>query len=437
MKKLVIPIMVLSMVFAGCGSEAASTTEQEALTSVEVQEIEKGNINKILTYSGKVQPVQTINITSKLTGIVDTVNFEVGDEVKKGDVLFTIDTSDINDQIRQLQASLQSSQAAVNSAQLSLDQIKNGSLEQNRIQLQAAVDNAKIAYDNAQSSFNDISVTYNNMKTLYSAGAVSKQEFDQTELGYNTSKNSVDQAKLAYDTAVENLRIYDEQTVNNTLESAQQGVEQAEAGKQALNVQIQILRDSLKDAKVTSPIDGVVSQRNIEATNMVSSQAQPFVIVDTSSLTVELKVSEDIINEIKQGDIVDISIPTYSDEILQGTVKTVSPSADTTSTYPVKVEIPNNDGTIKAGMFAEVSFVKDKRQNTVVVPRDAVFEEEDGKFVYVAENDTAVKRQVETGIDNGKDIEITSGIKQGDLVIVKGQSYVTDNEKIQIVTEEN
>ncbi len=200
--------------------------------------------------------------------------------------------------------------------------------------------------------------------------------------------------------------------------------------------QLDIARKSLNDTSVVSPITGTISQKNINETNMVSAQSVPFVIVDDSVMKVNVNVSENIINSISLGDEVMVNISAYSQEPVKGKISNITPAADTTGTYPVKIEIQNAEGKIKGGMKAELSFISDKSSGNIVVPLDTVLTNQTSSYVYVVENGKAVKKEVTTGVENGTEIEILSGVNVGENIIVKGQNYVNDGVGVKVVTED-
>ncbi len=463
-KGLLIPAAVLSIFLTGCGGgseEIAVMNEEPDLTAVEVQHAEAGSIKSELVYAGQVQPNETVDVTSKLSGQVESIFFDLGDKVNKGDVLFTLDKKDIQDQIKQLEAQLKISNASVSSAQTSLAQVNGGQSETQILSMKTALENAATALDNAKiqmdnaklavetskANLDDVTKNYENMKVLYNAGTISKNDFDSVELGYTQAQKGYDQAvnsynqaqlgltqsQTAYDQAQESYNIYVNKITQENETSAKNGVNTAIASRQSVQTQLSILRSTLNDTSVRSPITGTISKKNISETNMVSAQSAPFTIVDMSKVTVDVQVSERVINLISQGQSVDVYIPTISDNVITGTIRNISPSADNTRTYPVKIEIDNSSGIIKPGMFAEIHFVESQKDNTIVVPRSTVIENESEKYIYVVSDGKAIKKVVVTGVDNGESIEILQGAEMGDNIIVKGQAYVTNGEDVNVV----
>ncbi|MBR1442097.1 MAG: efflux RND transporter periplasmic adaptor subunit [Firmicutes bacterium] len=485
--KAILLISVMTMVsVTGCSK---AEENEVAATPVETTIMKADSIRKDLTYAGKVQPKETVNVTSKLSGQVDKVYHDMGDVVQEGDILFTLDEKDLRDRIKQLEAQLNVSNASVTSAQTGLANVNGGQSETSRLQMKTgvenaktavdnariAVDNAKIALDNAEvaldnsrvtlenskASLDDVEKKYNDTKVLYEAGVATKNDFDSVELAYTQAQNGYTQAQNgytqaqntyestkngyataqnAYETALtaqnqakESLAIYDEKIMNENTENAQNGVNSAVAGRQSVEVQLQIARETLADATVKAPISGTITSKNISASNMISAASVPFTIVDMSSVTVDVNVSEKLINYITVGQEVDVTISTIGSEAIKGRIKNISPATDNTSTYPVKIEIENNEGRIKPGMFAEIRFKLEESNNAIIVPRNTVINKDGEYYVYVIENGLARKTDVTVGIDNGVDIEITSGLKEGDEVVTTGQTYVTDGEGVRII----
>jgi RND family efflux transporter MFP subunit len=191
--------------------------------------------------------------------------------------------------------------------------------------------------------------------------------------------------------------------------------------------------ETLKDAAVRSPIDGIVSSRTIDAGEMVSGAVAPFTIIQMDTVSVEVNVSEQLINKIEKGQKVNVYVSSAFDKPFEGTIQAISPAADErTFTYPVKIEISNKEGLLKPGMFAEVEFAADTVKDAVIVPREAVLTEGDMHYVYIVEGERAKKLEVKLGLDNGKEAEILEGLKEGAQLVVKGQNYLEDGGKVQI-----
>lgn len=429
MKKALITsllVATLSLSFIGCSSKTddsqVNTEPVKKGVSVEVLSATRNGIEDVYKFSGKVEPKETVSVVSTIPGKVAKVNYKVGDKVSKGSLLFTMDTTDIYNNINVLKASLVSVEAQIQSAQTGLDTVNGASM-------QTQIQSAKSALDAAELNYNNNKTTYENNEALFNAGIISKADFDRIELAF---KN----AELQYNQAQEQYNLISVQMPEENLRKAQDAYNLAVSSKASIEAQIKSAEKSLNDAKVTSPISGVVSACNVVEGTVASQSMAAFTIMDTSSFNVSVEVSEAIINSIFLGDVVNLTITALPDSVFQGVVKTISPAANPTGTYTVEVEIPNNDDTLKVGMFGEVSFVNQKSDSTFVVSRDAVITKDGETYVYIVENNKAKKVNVQTGIDNGQEIEITSGIVDGMDIVVKGQTYITDGTDVEVVSSE-
>ncbi len=412
-------ILCAALALGGCGKkEEEMVSADEKASAVETMVVKKTTIESEYVYSGKVKPINEVPVLSTVSGKVATVNFDVGDTVKAGDVLFSMDTADIVNNINVLRASLATAEANISSARTTLEYV-------NGAQMQSQIESAKAGLSNAETAYNNAKTTYENNKTLYESGVVSKTAFDQIEMSYKQAETAYNQAKQTYDIMVNQMPA-------ENLEKAQAGVEVAEASKASILAQIESAEKTLRDANVTSPISGVVTGCNVKAGAVLTqTAAAPFTIIDMSKINIDVSVSEQIINSLAPGQTVDVKVASVANDYLKGTISTVNPAASQAGTYDVKIEMDNTGGLLKSGMFGEVHFTREKNENTIVLPRNTVIEKNDEIYVFVDDNGSAKKVAVTTGIDNGEEIEITSGLSENMKVVIKGQTYLSDGDKIK------
>lgn len=488
--------MCFSVALSGCNGKdkEASTVQQEttaAKRSIEVMSVTKGSIQNDYKYSGKVKPANEVNVLSTVSGKVAAVNYDIGDSVQQGDILFTMETTDIVNNINTLRASLEQVEANINSAKTSVE-LANGSAMQLQIeQAQAAVTNAKSAYENSQLglsnaelavnnskiavenaklnlskaelAFNNSKTDFNNYKALYEAGALAqtaydqyKMAYDQAEIAYNQAKlsyeqaevavnqaqlsydqaqNSISQAQESYNQAQATYEITANQMPGENKRKAEDALKIAESSRASILAQIKSAEKTLSDATVKSPISGIVTACNLKAGTVLAQGATaPFTIIDMNSVNIEVNVSEQIINALHIGDIIDVKISAVSDTPLKGTISTINPAANTTGTYTVKIEIDNSNSQLKSGMFGEVIFAKEKSDNAIILPRSAVISNDEETYVMVEENGIAKKVNITLGVDNGTEVEVLSGLVENMNVVIKGQSYLVDGDAVEVVS---
>ncbi|WP_169833032.1 efflux RND transporter periplasmic adaptor subunit [Geosporobacter ferrireducens] len=407
---IIAAIVVVAIVLLGAAKnkklEAGNIESAELSVSVEAKEISPEAIEQYVNVSSKVTANNEITVMPKVSGTVKKVYVNLGDTVKAGDVLFEIDDTNLRLQVEQAEAALSAAQAsyAINA---------DVSLENQIIQQQASVDSYEIQY-------RDLLKDLENTKVLYEHGAVSKQTLDNLQ-------SSTDKMKLQLDTARENLRLIQEKTVQATKKSGQASIAQAQVSLESAQTQ-------LAYTKVKAEIGGVISANNVTVGATVSTQSPAMTIVNTDKLKFSFNIADDYINKVSIGSKVYITISAASETPYEGTVTYISPAADsTTMLYPVEIYIDNRDNNIKSGMFASLKLVVDKRENTVSVPLNAVIERGNEKFVYIVdESNIAHKKIVETGIKNDVNIEIVTGVKNGERVVVKGQTFISDGSTVNV-----
>ena len=252
------------------------------------------------------------------------------------------------------------------------------------------------------------------------------------ELDGTQSAVAYNQAKIAHDTAKTNFdrtaSLYKEGAIS--LQTYQNAQAQYYAAAQSLTA----AADAFSYTRVTSPINGYVTSMNV-AVGTLASQASPAVtIADVSSLEINTSISEYLIGKVKQGDPVEIYISTLSETAYKGTISALSPApAAGTLTYPATISVENPKGEIKAGMFAEIQIVSAKKENVLCIPSEAVFMKSGESKVATLSGEMPKLVTVSTGLDNGTTVEIISGLKAGDLIIVTGQQFVVEGEAVKVV----
>ncbi|MCI1959054.1 MAG: efflux RND transporter periplasmic adaptor subunit [Clostridia bacterium] len=439
---LPIGLICASVVFSGCGSKQAGAgakgqmpgaKQQSSATAVETCNAEKKLIQDTATFTGTINPYDTVNVISTQTSEkVTSVNFDVGDKVKAGDVLFTLDTTDIQNNIDVLKANIASADANIKSAQTSLEQVKGSSSKSQIETYKNSISTAKRNLESAKSDLETSKSDYDSAQSLFKLGGVSQYDLNNDKIKYENAQRSVDAAQQTLDDANYQYNLYVNETLKENTEKAQDSLNSAVASKNSTAAQMKSYEKQLSDCTVTSPISGTVLERNATVGSVLGSST-PFVIVNLDTVKVKVNVAEDMINKIKVGDTVKIKVASYSDKEFEGHISTIAPGADD-GTYPVEIDIPNSDGLLKSGMFAQVTFAKESGGSNIVIDRDALLTTTDGNYVFIVEDGKAKKVDVTTGIDNGDEIQILSGLNEGDEVVYSGNTYLNDGDSVNVVT---
>ncbi len=245
-----------------------------------------------------------------------------------------------------------------------------------------------------------------------------KAEFMKAEVSYERAKKDADRfSKLREERAATEWQ----------KESAWQASKIAEA-------EYIRARKAYRDTRITSPISGVVTSRPVDLGTMVQPGMVVANVVDISKLKVKLNVAEQDAFKLKTGDPVEVSTDVYPGVKFEGRIASISAKADESHTYPVEVSLPNSkQNPLMAGMFGRVNFVSMKGSETVAIPREALVGSVKNPQVFVVENAIAKRRDLVVGATVGTNIAVLSGVKEGETVVVNGQSNLKDGVVVDVV----
>ena len=390
-KRILAALLAASMALcAGCGSQTSDDGEEQtaAGTAVEVAEVTKGAMSTEYSVNGKVAADNEVQVFPMLAGQVLTLSVSEGDKVTKGQTLLNVDTSSVTSTMSSLRESYNATKTAT----------------------EKAIENAQIGVEQAQ-------LAVENTEALLEAGAAAEQDLTKALLGLGQ--------------------------ILQGLAKAQAGVQQARAQQAASLAQIQASMDQInKQASygtVTAPCAGTVTAVNVVQGGMASSAQPAVVIAEDSRVKINASVSEDVFAGLHTGDSAGVQISVLSDEVKSAKIVSLPAAANQqTNLYDVSVSVPS--GTEPAiGAFATVIFYTDRRENTLSVPTECVLTGNDNeRYLFtVDESGTTAKRvTVETGLVGKTQTEITSGLSEGDRVVVKGQSYLSDGSAVRVVTSD-
>jgi multidrug efflux pump subunit AcrA (membrane-fusion protein) len=320
-------------------------------------------------------------------------------------VLIKLEQKDVESQVNQ-------AQAAYNAASAQLDSLKNGQLPQQIAQLESA-------FNQAQANFKNAEENYNRMKNLLEQGAVSKQQFEGAELQYKVAKEQFESARTQ-------LTLTMEKTAPESIFAAEAQVNQAKAALSAA-------RAALDNTLITAPIDGTVGFINARVGQMLSPGMTVVTVGDLKKAEIEINVTEDRISALHIGQEAEVTVDSAGLPAIKGEIVSISPFKDPrTQVYPVKIQVPNDSGLLKSGMFARVKLIVGFHQKVVTVPEDAVVSYDGNRLVYTVEKNVAKARQVETGAASMGKIIITKGLSAGQQIVVEGQDLLQDGVKVSV-----
>jgi len=302
-----------------------------------------------------------------------------------------------------------------------------------------------------------------NVKKGQKLADLESADIDQAEADYlkaladfeNARRTSAAEVKFAQATYDRTKMLYEKTiTAGKNLQAAEHDLEVAKASaassiagtKAALtsarrHLLILGLRESDIDAlasksslgavfSLTSPISGIVIERNGTIGATVGSDANVFKIIDISRVWIDANVFEKDLERVRRGQEVRVSVPAFPGSTFSGRVILVSSVVDPeTRSVKVRTEVPNADGRLKPDMFANVQIITDLHRAAISIPQSAVLDDGGKTVVFVADGSGYKKRVVTAGIRANDRVEITDGLIAGDKVVVKGNYLLLQQSK--------
>ena len=376
--------------------------------------VERGKIRVAVASTGRVVSNLDVEIKCKSSGQVVSLPFDVSDPVKKGDVVVQIDPVDENRLLQQAQVDLDISEARLEQARQTLT-VAERTLQTDRKKADASL-------KSAQARAKDTAAKAERLKTLLDKKLTSAEDYETTRTAAIGAAADLDAAAIHID-EVKNQEL--------SLELKRQDVRIAQAQVESNRINLSIAQQRVKDTIVLAPMDGVVAQRNVQIGQIISSGISnvgggttALVLSDLAHVFVLASVDESDIGKVELGQRVRITADAYPGIYFPGKVVRVATRGVNTSnvvTFEVKIEVlGERKSLLKPEMTANVEIVADEKDDALLVPSEALVRKDGRRFAAVLEADgTTQERPVETGLDDGTQVEITSGLKEGETVVVR------------------
>jgi HlyD family secretion protein len=379
----------------------------------------------ILTATGYVVPHHKINVNSKVTGRVKWIGVEKGDKVKEGQVLVKLE----DDEFR---AQYQQAHGAADSAQAYMQELEHGSRPEEIAQSQHNLDEARATFANDK-------INLDRARELYAQGVDSKQALDDATAKYDSDQQRVNSLDKAFQLSKLGPRAEEIARAKGSLAQAEG---QAAYAKSLLDATI-----------IRAPVSGTILERTAEKGELITAQfassaeggpqGSVVSLADLNDIQADLDIAQDDFAKLTPKQKAVVSVDAFPDLHWDGVIAEVSPEANRQkATIEVKVQILNPDSHLRPEMNTTVRFIADENKNTsstqtagAYVPTAALRDADGKKYVFIAFNDKAMKREVKvlsqrsggalvSGLNGGETIITTApeSLKDGDKIKIKGQS---------------
>lgn len=380
-----------------------ATSPSSDVPTVAVAKVTTGDLSHVLVLTAEFNPFQEIDVMAKVAGYVKQINVDIGDRVRQGQLLATLEIPEMADELAKARASIQRSQAQVTQAE---DEVRR------------AESNHQIAH-----------LSYERIAGVIKTrpGLVAQQEVDNAQARDASAEAQVQSAKSSLAAAVQQV-----------------DVSKAELAR------LQTLFDY---TKVTAPFAGVITKRYANTGSMIQAgtasqtQAMPVVrLSENSLLRLILPVPESAVPTVHTGQQVDVRVPSLN-RVFPGKVARFAGKVQlATRTMDTEVDVPNPSLILIPGMYAEVNLTLKSSNDTLCVPVSAVDIDSDepssdtsfstsktptGKVLVVTPDNKIVRRNITIGIETANRVEVRSGLQEGEMVVVGNRAGLLQGQAVK------
>ena len=386
-------LLIASVVSAGailiCGCGGSERAADADGVSVAVVPVVRGEMDADFDRAGVFRPYQEINLYAKVSGYVKRINVDIGDRVKKGELLAVLE-------VPELVAEMEHSKAAVSRSQADLKRAGD------------ELERAKSAYEVVHLAYGRLAAVAKSQP-----GIVAQQELDASQGQDREAQAGVSAAESAVVSAQQQLV-----------------VDRAELQKD---------QSMLDYAQIIAPFDGVVTQRFADTGAMVaagtSSEKQALPVLELAQndvLRLEIPVPESVVPSIREGDTVQVHVGAMNSDFEGKVVRFARQLDESTRTMITEIDVPNPKLTLVPGMYADAKIRLQRRQNVLCVPIVAIVQG-DGKPWVLAVNSTnhVEKREIVLGVEDGRRAEVLSGLREGEFVVAANQAELKPGQLVK------
>jgi HlyD family secretion protein len=363
-----------------------------------------GNLTQTVVASGRVMTPQRISIAAETTGRVNTIPVSEGQTVKRGQLL--IQLNDLDESATLAQAS-----AAVEQAKAKLRQL-------HEVALPAASQSLKQAQANAEQAKKQ----YERTRDLQARGFFSQAQLDEAKRNYDVVASQVSAARL---------QVKSNQPAGSDLAVAAAAVAQA-------NASLRLAQVKLNEDSILAPADGTLISRSVESGDIVQPGKELMVLAANGETQISVQLDEKNLAKLALGQKVLGSADAYANERFDAVVSYINPGVDATrGSVEVKLLVANPPAYLRQDMTVSVDIETARRSSTLIIPNGAIHDASShAPWVLVVRNNHTVRQPVQLGLRGDNSVEVLSGLKAGEAVILTAVGTITADMRVraQIVT---
>jgi RND family efflux transporter MFP subunit len=412
------------------GRNAGSPGQPATVQSVEVVKPQRLMMSRKLDVPARLEAFEVADLHAKISGYISEVRADIGDHVKSGEILAVMSVPEMEKQLLEAKAERAAKEAVLAAAESSDLEAARAHLDEAQRKLDEARRDA--ARREVEASFQQ--TLFERRQGLFSDKAITQEQLEE-------ARNALDVARADLDVARAKIAVaQSEVTSAHAAEAvAMSHVEVAKAQAAFAVAKVETIATMMQYATITAPFDGVITKRGIDRGDLATAnRTEPlFTVHSVDRMRVFFEAPESDVPRVKAGCHGQVKPYALPGESVEGTVaRTAAAVNPSTGTMRAELDLPNPDGQLLHGMYVQVVLDVEERENALTIPAAALLTEGSQKYVYVAQNDQATRKQITTGLDDGILIEVLDGLSDDDWVVLTGKNLVSPGARIRAVPRE-
>jgi len=420
--------VTLATALGGCSRspEKKAGHPAQAVMRVEVVKAERHTVLRSVGEPGQLEAVETTPIHAKIAGYVRTVNTDIGQEIKKGQVLAELYVPELEAEFKQKAAAVEQSQAKKAQAEAAV-KVALAAVTSSEAKLTAVQAGVK----RVEADLTRWQQEYRRVEQLFNERAQTGTLVDETRSKLRSSESSRDEVRAQVTSA--------EATVvesRASLDQARSDVVAAASTVEVAREEARRVEAMLGYTRIEAPYDGIITRRDVDTGHLTrpGSDAPPlFIAARTDVVTVVVHVPETYSTEVAKGDRATVKLQAMKGRTVEGTVARTAWALDPrTRTIRAEIDIPNPGGNLRPGLYAYATVVVAEHKDVLTIPTTAILLEKDGASCFLVMGGKAVRRAIKTGLGDGARIEVTSGLAGGEAVVKAGVASLVDEQSVEV-----
>jgi len=384
---------------------------------VEVTPVRRGTIERTLDLTGSIISAQEVNVTSKIPGKIAAILVIEGARVSRGQPIARLEAAELVAQVAQAEQAIRQARAGQELARARLAAVLSGARSQERALAENAVRQAEANLRNADAEAA-------RMRQLFEAGAVSRQQLDAAVL-------QRDMARTQLESARQQLSLVEAGARPEEIRTAQAQVSQADAAYAAAVASLNFARTQLSYATVRAPFAGRIAEIPVSLGEYVAPGMNIATLYDDQRLEVEVAVGERDLQLVRPGAVVTVMPEALPGRRVSGAVRLVLPAADPASrSAKVRIRLIVPPPGLLPGTFVHAAIVVERHVGVLVIPRQAL---RGSNEVAVVQGGVVRLRTVTIGLLQGALVEVRSGLREGEQVVVLGPETLNEGQPVKTV----